>query len=83
MTTTTKPASRETNPADPYGEVRPNGALGVLAVPDGPPSHGTGRETIRPDVIATDFPRRARDTWSPSRSTCGSMNKASWWFVDC
>ena len=23
MTTTTKPASRETNPADPYGEVRP------------------------------------------------------------
>lgn len=55
MTTTTKPASRETNPADPYGEVRPNGALGVLAVPDGPASHGTGRETIRPDVIATDF----------------------------
>lgn len=55
MTTTTKPASRETNPADPYGEVRPNGALGVLAVPDHPSSHGTGRETIRPDVIATDF----------------------------
>ncbi|NCV21059.1 MAG: hypothetical protein EBV45_03800, partial [Chloroflexi bacterium] len=55
MTTTTKPASRETNPAVPYGEVRPNGALGVLAVPDGPPRHGTGRETIRPDVIATDF----------------------------
>ncbi|MSQ43438.1 MAG: phytanoyl-CoA dioxygenase family protein [Chloroflexi bacterium] len=55
MTTTTKPASPETNPADPYAGVRPNGALGVLAVADGPPRHGTGRETIRPDVIATDF----------------------------